>query len=257
MDAGKRATLIDHLSELRSRFLRSLAYITFGAIAAWLAYDRLYTFLLRPIRVPLEKAGGELAVRSLLEGFLLKCEIAAVGGLVLAAPLIYWEVWSFVTPGLTRRERGATRFLVPLSAVLFLAGVGLAYAITVPSVTWLLHYLPPKTLALISLNETVLLILKFYLAFGLSFQLPIVLIVLAGLGIVNSRLLCSRWREATIGIFVIAAIITPTWDPITMTICALPMSVLYLGTIAAIRIIEMRRRKRVAFGNAEATTSAS
>ncbi len=244
-ESDKRATLIGHLSELRWRFLRSLAYMTLGATAAWLVYDPLYTFLLRPIRIPLEKAGGELAVRSLLEGFLLKCEIAAVGGLVLAAPLIYWEVWSFVTPGLTRRERSATRLLVPLSALLFLAGVGLAYAITVPSVTWLLHYLPPKTLALISLNETVLLILKFYLAFGLSFQLPIILIVLAGLGIVNSSLLCSRWREATIGIFVIAAIITPTWDPITMTICALPMSVLYLGTIGAVKVMERRRGRSV------------
>jgi sec-independent protein translocase protein TatC len=102
---------------------------------------------------------------------------------------------------------------------------------------------PPETVARYHLNDNLLLMMKFYLAFGLSFQLPIVLVVLAKLGIVNSRLLSRRWREATVAIFVIAAIITPTWDPITMTVCALPMVALYLGTIWVIKLIERGQRR--------------
>jgi sec-independent protein translocase protein TatC len=113
-------------------------------------------------------------------------------------------------------------------------------------VRWLLVYVPPDSRALLTLNDTLLLILKFYLAFGISFQLPIAIVLLAKLGIVNSRMLGRRWREATVGIFVVAAVITPTWDPITMTVCALPMVGLYLGTIGVVKLMERGRRKREA-----------
>ena len=97
-----------------------------------------------------------------------------------------------------------------------------------------------------------LLLAKLYGAFGLSFELPIVMVLLARLGIVRAELLTARWREATVGIFLIAAVITPTWDPFTMALAALPMVALYLGTVQVIRYFEKRRERQ----EAAATTQA-
>ena len=240
---NERADLISHLSELRGRLLRVILYALAGTLLVWIFFDPLYSFLVRPITEPLARMGGQLTVRGLLEGLLVKCQIALVGGLLLAAPLILWELWAFAAPGLTAGERRAIRPLLPVSGLLFLLGVALGYLITGPSVAWLLRYIPPSTQAWLTLNETVLLMLKFYLAFGLSFQLPIVIVILAKLGIVDSRLLIKRWREAVVAVFLLAALITPSWDPLTMTVCALPMVALYLGTIGAVKLIERSQRK--------------
>jgi len=242
----KRADFISHLIELRARLLRAIAYAMLGTVVVWFFFKPIYSFLIRPISEPLRKVGGELAVRGILEGFMIKCEIALIGGIIIAAPFIYWELWAFIAPGLTHNERRAVRPLIPVSGILFFMGVALGYLITGPSVRWLLVYVPPDSRALLTLNDTLLLILKFYLAFGISFQLPIAIVLLAKLGIVNSRMLGRRWREATVGIFVVAAVITPTWDPITMTVCALPMVGLYLGTIGVVKLMERGRRKREA-----------
>lgn len=244
MREDQRADFISHLTELVTRLLRTIGYAMLGAAVVWFFFKPIYAFLIRPISEPLSKVGGELAVRGILEGFMIKCEIALIGGMIIAAPFIYWEVWAFIAPGLTQKERRAVRPLIPVSGVLFFMGVALGYLITGPSVRWLLAYIPPHSRALLTLNDTLLLILKFYLAFGISFQLPIVIVLLAKLGIVNSRMLGRRWREAAVGIFVVAAIITPTWDPITMTVCALPMVGLYLGTIGVVKIMERGQRKR-------------
>jgi sec-independent protein translocase protein TatC len=132
---------------------------------------------------------------------------------------------------------------VPVAGLLFLLGIAMGYVLTGPSVRVLLRYMPPDTRAWLTLNDTVLLLLKFYIAFGVGFQLPIVLVLLAKIGIVDSRMLLRRWREAVVAIFMAAAIITPTWDPITLTACALPMVVLYVATIGAVKVIERRARR--------------
>jgi sec-independent protein translocase protein TatC len=239
----KRGDLVSHLAELRARVLRTVAYAIVGMVVVWTFYAPIYRLLIFPIERALKAAHGEIMVSHFMEGFMVRFEIAAVGGIILVAPLIYYELWAFIAPGLTGNERRAARPLVPVAGVLFLMGVGLAYLITEPSITWLLSMNPPDTVARYRLNENLVFMLKFYLAFGLSFQLPIVLILLAKIGLVNSRLLGARWREATVLIFIIAAVITPTWDPITMMVCALPMCGLYLGTVWVIRLIERGKQK--------------
>lgn len=246
MNDEQRSDLVSHLTELRSRLLRAIIYAVAGMVVVWIFFDRLYRFMVRPIEEPLKQIGGELTVRGLLEGLLVKLEIALVGGIILALPFILYEVYAFVAPGLTRSERRAVRPLLPVAGVLFVAGVVAGYLITGPAVRTLLRYIPPETRALLTLNETILLLLKFYLAFGLGFQLPIVIVLLAKLGIIDSRVLISRWREAVVGIFVLAAFITPTWDPITLTVAAMPMVVLYIGTIGAVKLIERSERKAAA-----------
>lgn len=243
MNEEERADLVTHLTELRARLLRSIAYALLGALIVWVFFDPIYRLLTRPIVEALKKGHGELIVTQIMEGFLVKLEITLVGGVILAAPFIYWEIWAFVAPGLTRAERRAARPLVPVSGALFLMGVAFAYLLTGPSVEWLLKLNPPETVARYRLNENLLLLMKFYLALGLAFQLPVVIVLLAKIGIVDSRLLTRRWRESVVVVFVVAAIITPTWDPITMTIAAMPMVLLYLGTIAIVKLIERNERK--------------
>jgi sec-independent protein translocase protein TatC len=243
VDEEGRSDLVTHLNELRTRVIRSAVYVLVTTSVVWFFFDPIYEVVLGPVIRALKAAGGEMIVTQLMEGFLVKVEISFIGGIILAAPLIYYEIWAFVAPGLTRRERRTARPLVPVSGVLFLMGVVMAYLITGPSVQWLLRLNPPETVARYRLNENLLLLMRFYLAFGLGFQIPIVIILLAKLGLVDSRLLTVRWREATVIVFVIAAVITPTWDPITMTIAALPMVLLYLGTIGVVRLIERAARR--------------
>lgn len=243
MNEEERADLVTHLTELRARLLRSLAYAVIGTLVMWTFFDPIYRLLMRPILRALKQSGGELIVTQLMEGFMVKVEIALIGGIILAAPLIYYEIWAFIAPGLTRRERRAARPLVPVSGLLFLMGAAFGYLLTEPSLIWLLKLNPPETVPRYRLNENLLLLMKFYLALGIAFQLPIVIVLLAKIGIVDSRLLTRRWREAVVVIFVVAAVITPTWDPITMTIAAMPMVLLYLGTIGVVKVIERNARK--------------
>jgi sec-independent protein translocase protein TatC len=239
----KRVDLLDHLAELRTRVVRALFEVVLGMALVWIFYEPIYAFLMRPVLEQLAKFGGDLNVFNILEGFMVRVKISLIGGLILSSPAICYEVWAFISPGLTRRERGAVAPIAPVAAVLFLMGVGMAYVITKPTVAWLLHFIPKGAHARLNLNDNLLLILKFYLAFGLAFQLPIVIILLAKLGLVNARLLTRRWREATVVIFTIAAIVTPTWDPVTMTICAIPLVLLYFATTFVVGIIDRRRAR--------------
>jgi sec-independent protein translocase protein TatC len=240
------------LEELRSRLLRAAVYICLGAGVMWFCFDPIYAFLARPIVEPLRASGDKLNYRTFLEPFMIRVQIAMVGGLILALPLITWEVWAFVAPGLTRSERRAIRPVIPASMVLFAMGVGLAYLLTGPSVEWMMKFRLPETQALLNLSDNLLLVLKFYLVFGLGFQIPVVLVVLSALGIVNAGLLWRYWREAAVAIFVLAAVITPTWDPLTMSLAALPMVFLYLATIGVIRVMERRRVRQEAREGVEA-----
>jgi len=243
-----RSDLVTHLTELRTRIIRMIIYVLLAMTAVWFFFDPLYAFIVRPVRGPLQQFGGELTVRMLLEGILVKFEIVLVAGVILASPLVLYELWAFIAPGLTPNERRAIRPIVPVVILLFLAGATMGYFMTGPAVEALLRFIPPDTAALLTLNDTILLLLKFYLAFGLGFQLPLVIVVLAKLGIIDSRLLITRWREAVIIIFVLAAVITPTWDPITLTVAAIPMVLLYTGTIVIVKGIE-RKAARSQPGN--------
>lgn len=241
-----RADLITHLAELRARVLRALAYLALAMVVVWIFFDPLYRLLIGPVARALKKAGGELMVYEVLEPLMVRLGVVLVGGLILALPFVFYEVWSFVAPGLTASERRAARPLVPISGLLFLMGVAMGYLVTGTAVQALLRFNPPGTEIRLSLNRTVLLLVKFYLAFGLGFQLPIVIVLLAKVGIVDSRMLLAKWREAVVAIFVAAAIITPTWDPITLTICALPLVGLYMATVGVVKLMERRERKEEA-----------
>jgi sec-independent protein translocase protein TatC len=239
----ERSDLISHLTELRARLIRGLIYVILGMVVVWVVFDQLFLLLTSPIVAALGEEAGTLHPFTPFEGAFVRLGFVLVGGVVIALPFILYEVWAFVAPGLTRAERRAVGPFIPVAMLLFLLGVAMAYVLTGPAVKALLYLNPPNTQPLLNLNQTVLQLVRFYLAFGLCFQVPIVIVILAKLGLVDSRLLISRWREAVILIFVVAAVVTPTWDPITLTAAALPVVALYAGTIGVVKLIERGRRR--------------
>lgn len=240
MNDDRRLDLVSHLDELRGRLLRCLLYATAGMGLAWVFYDYVYGWLMHPVAGALKAHGGEIQVISLMEGFWTQCQISLVVGLVAVSPLLLYELWSFAGPGLTPRERRAVRPVFPAAGVLFAMGVVMGYLLAARFISVMLKFVPKDAVARLTLNYSVLLLAKFLLAFGLAFQLPIVMVILARLGIIDSRLLVVRWREAVVCIFLIAAVATPSPDPITMTLAAMPLVMLYLGTIQVIKWMERR-----------------
>ncbi len=208
-----RADLVSHLTELRTRLMRALLYVCVTATVASFFFQPVYAFVAGPVRAGVTAAGGRLNNAGVLDPFMLRLWAALLPGLIVALPLIYLEVWGFVKPGLTKRERRVVRPLAPIAGVLFLLGAAMAYAITKPCVQWMVSLSAQGTEKLFSVNDTVVLFFKFYLAFGLCFELPLVMVALSAMGIVNSGFLVRYWREATLGIFTIVAIVDSHLGP--------------------------------------------
>jgi sec-independent protein translocase protein TatC len=278
---ASRAPLLDHLIELRGRLIICVAAIFVGFALCFAFSEPIYIFLLHPFEMAAQllaarKAGHgggpfdlllilvgakelpgvsaeglRLVFTAPLEFFFTKLKLAAFGAVVLTFPVLAWQVYAFVAPGLYKRERRAFLPFLLAAPTLFLMGAALVYFIILPFVLWfslsqqivgsgaISVELLPKVSDYLSLVTTLLL------AFGLCFQLPVVLTLLGMAGIVSSKMLSSGRRYAIVGVFVVAAIVTPP-DPISQTLLAVPIILLYEISIWCVRLIEMRRRKEEA-----------
>jgi len=245
MEEEKRLSLTGHLEELRTRLIRAAIYALVGMAVCWFLYPQIYFLLALPVRKTLERAGGSLQVIDVMEAFWVRCQISLVGGLILALPFILIEVWGFVRPGLTAKERRVACTLPAAVVFLFLFGVAFGYWMLRLFAEWLLggYFILPGMKPMLRLQGTVLFMAKVLLAFGIGFQLPVLMVFLNRLGVLPAELLGRKWREATLVVFLIAAIITPTWDPVSMSLAAMPLALLYAGTLGVIKVME-RREKR-------------
>jgi sec-independent protein translocase protein TatC len=183
-----------------------------------------------------------------LEFFFTKVKLAALGAVALCFPVLAWQIYAFVAPGLYRRERRAFLPFLLAAPLLFLAGAALVYFMILPFVLWfslsqqivgagaISVQLLPKVSDYFSLVTTLVL------AFGLCFQLPVVLTLLGMAGMVSSRTLMSGWRYAVVGVFAVAAVVTPP-DPISQTLLALPIILLYFASVGCVKLIELRRAR--------------
>jgi sec-independent protein translocase protein TatC len=246
MREDETADLISHLSELRSRLLRIVLYLLVGLAVGWAAFPWIFDLLMLPVKSVLEEHQGRLQYLDMQEPFWIRWQVSFYAGVILALPGALWEIWRFVAPGLTRKERRALRPILPLSGLLCLLGIALGYFITPAMLRWFAGLGRPEVAFQAAVLRQAVFLAKFYLAFGLAFQLPLVVAALARVGIVSTPTLLRRWREAVLLISVAAAIITPSWDPFSMLACALPMVVLYLTTILFLWRADRRRRKEEA-----------
>ncbi|MBI2843096.1 MAG: twin-arginine translocase subunit TatC [Armatimonadetes bacterium] len=242
----REAELSEHLQELRARLIRSILYVGVGAVAAWFLYRWIYGFLTAPVSHILETINTKFLLTHVAEGFMIRCQISLIAGLILAAPLITFEIWGFVAPALTKEEKRPIRWIAPLCIVLFAFGVGTAYFILPAAMEFFLSpsFIPSGAEIRPSVATTIIFIAKMLLAFGIVFEMPIVLLFLGKLGIVNSKMLKSSWRYAVVAIAVVAAVATPSSDAFSMMAMAVPLIVLYAISILLVKLVEPKATRK-------------
>lgn len=236
--------MVGHLEELRTRLLRAAVYGAVFSAVCWAFYPSLFALLANPVSAAMETAGARFLVTGVTEGFSIKLQISVIFGLIAASPLILAEGWAFVAPALHPAERKWILLTAPFSAALFFAGVVSAYFILPVGIEWLIAQNPPGASFMPSLAETLLFVAKMELAFGLIFQMPVILVLLANFGLIRAATLKKFWRHAIVAICIVVAVLTPTTDAFTMALMSLPMAVLYAGTIQIISFLEKRRERK-------------
>ncbi len=230
------SSLMEHLLELRARLMRALAGVVVILLALLPFANRLYAWLAAPL---LEKlpAGGQLIAVEVASPFFTPIKLAFFATLLLAAPWLLYQAWAFVAPGLYRREKRLALPLLASSVLLFYAGCAFAFFVVLPSVFGFLAAIKPEGVAIMTdINAYLDFVLVIFLAFGASFELPVALVILVLLGWVTPEQLRAGRGYAIVGIFVLAAIITPP-DVISQLLLAIPMCLLYEAGILVARLV--------------------
>ena len=225
--------LLDHLVELRARLLRAIVGLLAVFVLLLPFANDLYALLAQPLLDKLP-AGGQLIAVEVASPFLAPLKLAFFVALVLAMPWLLYQLWAFVAPGLYRRERKLALPLLASALTLFYAGCAFAFYLVLPAVFAFLAKVTPAGVAMMTdINAYLDFVLVIFLAFGLSFELPVALVILVLLGWVTPRQLREARGYAVVGIFIVAAIITPP-DVVSQLLLAIPMVLLYeLGIVAA------------------------
>ncbi len=224
-------TLGEHLGELRRRVIVAVVAFVIAACIAAVFYDWLLAILRHPYCEIAAGRGCNLYVTGPLTQLTLRVELAAFGGLILASPVVLWELWRFITPGLRPTER---RYAIPFvfaSVLLFLFGCLVVYVVLPHTLGWLISVGGPNVHELLNPDSYLTLVLLLMLLFGLTFEFPAVLVALQLAGVVKPAALLHRWRWAVIGITVGAAVFTPSSDPFSMCALAVPLVAFYFASI--------------------------
>ena len=244
MDENGKMPFTEHLAELRKRLIICFVGIGVGFAIAYSFKESLFVLLMHPLKGALAP-GQKLIYTGLPEAFFVYIQVAFFGGILFAAPLILFEMWMFIAPGLYEHER---RFLFPLlflSVLFFAAGVLFGYSIVFPyAFKYLLSFDSDLVQALPSMREYLSLATTLLIAFGFIFQLPLVVTMLARLGIVTSRFLSKNRKYAFLLSFVVAAIVTPTPDVVNQCLMAGPLVILYEVSILGAKIFGKKRIKK-------------
>ncbi len=232
----KELGLIEHLAELRSRILYCVVAVSLAMILTWNRCLEISEWFARPIKQALTQGQANGQHNQIVSidptgFFTIYLQISMISALILTMPFILLQAWRFIEPALTNNERKYTLVLVPFSSILFFMGAGMGYLLAPMFFKFFLAFQPVGVDANWDYLQSIVLEAKTLLIFGLAFQVPVITIFLNKSGIVSRNLLIQYWRHAVVVIFVIIAIVTPTWDPVTMTACAIPPCLLYLLSI--------------------------
>jgi len=231
---------MEHLDELRRRIVHSALYLFAGFIAAYFFHERLYGF----VEAPLDRLHIKLNYTHPMDPLNLYLQVSLIGGAIIASPFILYQVWLFIAPGLYQRER---RFVVPFMGAtvgLFLIGASFGYFYVLPGALKILIVdFGSKFNSIITIEEYTGFFMSVILGLGISFELPVLIFFLAMFGIVSPQFLWKNIRYAILAVFLVAAIITPSPDPWTMCIYAVPMLALYLVGIAVAWWVHPSRKR--------------
>jgi len=224
---------MEHLGELRVRIMRAMYGLLAGTVIALPFSERIVDWLARPIT----RLGYELVFTAPAEAFWVQMKVGLIAGVFIAAPIILWQVWAFIAPGLHGHEKKYAVPFVLIGSVMFLAGGAFSLFVVTPyALTFLLSYARPGLKPMITIQNHIDFLLKFTLAFGAVFELPLALTLLARMGVVNARMLAKNRKYAILGAFVAGAVLTPTPDAFNQALMAGPLIILYEVGIVCARI---------------------
>ncbi|MFE7973379.1 twin-arginine translocase subunit TatC [Streptomyces shenzhenensis] len=265
-DPEGRMPLADHLRELRNRLAKAILAIVVVTVVAAFFYNDIINFLTKPIldSVGCAKTFEELArssetaqqcaritINGLLAPFTLALQVSLTAGIVFASPIWLFQLWAFVAPGLHRHEKKYAYAFVASGVPLFLGGGYFAYRVLPTTATVLMEFTPSGVDNLLPLDDLLQLVTRMVVVFGLSFELPLLLIMLNLTGALSGKRMLGWWRAMIMGITVFAAVATPSTDPISMLSLAGPICVLYFAAVAFSLLNDRRRRRREAAGPAD------
>ena len=258
-DEFARMSLMEHLTELRDRVIKCVIAIGVGAAVGFILYEPIFDFLIGPYRDLCEEdpsvsiTSCALLATDPLEGFTVRLKVSTYGGIALVLPVLLWQIWRFVSPGLYAKEK---RYAVPFigsALLLFVLGAGIAYWTMPKAIDFLVSIGggEENIVTAYSPSKYFQLIVFMMLSFGIGFQFPVLLVALELVGVVTPEALSRFRRYAIVGIAVLVAVITPSGDPISMLALTVPMALFYEAAILIGRLARRRKRK------AEAETAQS
>lgn len=250
-----KAPLIDHLIELRGRLLKSIVALLICFVVCFYFSDKLFAFLVQPLKEAFGPEGGRLVYTKLYEAFFVQVKIALFGAFFLSFPIITNQLWAFVAPGLYAKEKKALLPFLIATPVLFVMGAALAYYVVMPTA---FHFFLKfqgdssglQVEALPSTDAYLSLVMQFILAFGISFLMPVLLMLLNRAGIVSRMQLVGLRRYMIVLAFVVAAVITPP-DVVSQLMLAIPLILLYEITLVVIWFTERKEKESRAIEVAE------
>ncbi|MBI2061796.1 MAG: twin-arginine translocase subunit TatC [Nitrospirae bacterium] len=227
-------SFLDHLGELRRRLIISLVAVGVAMFASFTFSQQLFDWLAQPLYKALPQAKVGIIFTGVGEALNTYVWISVAAGIVLVSPILFWQFWAFVAPGLHRKEKKTLFAIAIASSGLLLAGVAFAYYVALPLVLrFFLSFATPQLLAAPRMGEYLSFVAWFALIFGLTFQTPLIMALLAWIGILSPKTLTGNRSYAIVGIFVLAAIVTPP-DVVSMMLVAIPLLVLFeMGIVAA------------------------
>ncbi len=232
-----KMSFMEHLGELRTRILRSLYALLAGALPGLYFSQQIVDWLARPVT----KLKYSLVFTAPAEALWVQMKVGLIVGLFIAFPAVLWQVWRFISPGLHAHEKKYAAPFVVVGSLLFIGGGAFSlFVVTPKAIEFLLGYARPGLQPMITLENLIDFLLKFTLAFGAVFELPLLITVLARLGIVSARLLARNRKYAILGAFIAGAVLTPTPDAFNQTLMAGPIILLYEVGIVCARVFGKR-----------------
>jgi sec-independent protein translocase protein TatC len=258
-DPNGQMTLTEHLAELRMRIIRSGLAVLIGVVIVVLAWELVFDWLTGPYADLCARRGGDycgdaydaatgtvtLNILDPVEGLTTRLRVGFYGGIVLALPVILWQLWMFIVPALHKNERRYAMGFVGSSVVLFITGGFIAFTTLERALEFLIDWSGEDVNQVFQVQAYIRLVTLMIAAFGIGFTIPVMLVFLQLLGVLSWRTLLGGWRYAIVLTFFIAAAITPSGDPISLLALSVPMVVLYFLAILIGRFVQ-RRRERMA-----------
>ena len=235
MSDDNKLTFLGHLGELRQRLIKGVIAVVIASIISFVFFKPIFYYLILP-------AGDiNLVYIEMTEMIGTIMKVCLTSGVILAMPYLTYQLLMFVSPALTRKEKKYVYFILPWIALMFVGGVAFGYFILIPPATrFLITFGSDIAVPQIKIGNYISIVSRLLLAIGLAFEMPVVTTFLARLGIITSKWLASKRKIAIISAFILAAIITPTFDPINQSLVAVPLIILYEMSIWLAKLVQRR-----------------